>query len=182
MKEILLVAIGGVCSVMGGCIALWYQAKKARQIRMEEVRGEQQLEACKKALSLIGQIKRSLLKRTTDNTLKFLYDNDEWFSMNQILLPHTFVENWRAIMLNLNNMKLFEQAVKEALDGSETKKQPVEDGVKTWEYTLELAKDAEEILRKELNLPEVNLKTPETKWVALKNTRSQRMFWSFDIC
>lgn len=163
MKDFFLVLIGGACSVLGGIIAIWYQAKKARQIRMEEIRGEQQLEACKKALSLIGQIKTLLLQSTTDNTLKFLYDNDKWFSMNQILLPPTFVDNWRSIMLNLNNRKLFEQAVKEASDGSETKKQSVEDAVKTWKYILNLAKEAENIILKELNRPEIKIKTPDTK-------------------
>jgi hypothetical protein len=34
---------------------------------------------------------------------------------------------------------------------------------KTFDFSIKLAKEAEEILRKELNLPEVKIKTPETK-------------------
>ena len=64
MKEFFLVLIGGICSAIGGCVAVWYQAKKARQIRMEELRGEQQLEACKKALSLIENIQVFLVSKT----------------------------------------------------------------------------------------------------------------------
>jgi len=37
MKEFFLVLIGGICSAIGGCVAVWYQTKKARQIRMEEL-------------------------------------------------------------------------------------------------------------------------------------------------
>ena len=72
MKEIFLVLIGGICSAIGGCVAVWYQAKKARQIRMEELRGEQQLEACKKALSLIENIQVFLVAKTPKNVLDFL--------------------------------------------------------------------------------------------------------------
>jgi len=160
MKEFLLVLVGGICSALGGCIAIWYQAKKARQIRMEELRGEQQLEACKKALSLIDQIQTLLIQRTTDDVIKFLYNNGEWLSMNQILLPATFVDNWRSIRLNLCNQQILEQAAKEKPDGEERSK-VINEAVETWEYARKLAKEAEDILRKELNLPEVKIKTPE---------------------
>jgi hypothetical protein len=160
MKEFLLVLIGGICSAIGGCIAIWYQAKKARQIRMEEVRGEQQLEACKKALSLIGSIQVILVAKTTEDVLNFLYDNGEWLSMNQILLPHPFVENWKSIRVNLHNLRLSEQAMKEMPHGAERNKE-IEDAVKTGEYIRKLAREAEDGLRKEMNLPEIKIKTPD---------------------
>ena len=117
MKDFFLILIGGICSAIGGCIAVWYQAKKARQIRMEELRGEQQLEAFKKALSLIDQMQSLLIQGTTEDVLKFVYDNGEWFSMNQILLPHTFVENWRSIRLNLRSVKRKDDAQQETIEG-----------------------------------------------------------------
>lgn len=160
MKEFLLVLIGGICSAIGGCIAIWYQAKKARKIKMEEVKGEQQLEAYKKALSLTGQIQVILIAKTTEDVLNFLYDNGEWFSMNQILLPHTFIENWRSIRVNLHNLQLLEQAAKEKPDGEE-RNEKIKDAVKTGEYVRKLAKEAEDILREEMNLPEVKIKTPD---------------------
>lgn len=101
IKELLLVIAGGFCSAIGGFAAIWYQAKKARQTRFEEMIGEQKLEVYKKALSLIDQIQTLLIQGVTDDVLKVLYDNGEWFSMNQILLPHTFVENWRSIRIGL---------------------------------------------------------------------------------
>lgn len=160
MKDFFLILIGGICSALGGCVAIWYQAKKARQIRKEELRGEQELEACKKALSLIGLIQVLLVAKTTEDVLNFLDDNGEWFSMNQILLPHPFVENWKSIMINLSNLRLLDQAVKEMPDGAERNKE-IKDVVKTKKYNRKLAKEAEDILRKEMNLPEIKIKTPD---------------------
>ncbi len=95
MKEIILVLIGGICSTLGGCIAVWLQARFARKTRMEELRGEQQLEVYKKALSLIGQIYTNSIQKQWDDVQDFMYKNDSWLSDNQVLLPHKFVENWR---------------------------------------------------------------------------------------
>jgi len=159
MKEIFLVVAGGICSVLGGCVAIWYQAKKARQIRMEEVKGEQQLEARKKALSLIDQIQSLLIQSTSEDVLKFLYDNGEWFSMNQILLPHTFVENWRSIRLNLLSVKRKDDAQQKITDEPKRDK-IINDIVNTEDFVRQLAKEADAVLRKELGLKEVNIKRP----------------------
>ncbi len=162
MKEIILVLIGGICSVIGGCIAIWYQAKKARQVRMEEVKGEQQLEACKKALSLIDQIQSLLIQGTAEDVLKFLYDNGEWFSMNQILLPHTFVENWRSIRLNLQSVKRKDDT-QQKMANEPKRDKIINDIVKTEDFVRQLAKEADAVLRKELGLKEVDIKRPNKK-------------------
>lgn len=157
MKEFLLVLIGGICSAIGGCIAIWYQAKKARQIRMEEVKGEQQLEACKKALSSTDRLWDLLIAQrgVTDDALKFLRDNGEWFSMNQILLPHTFVENWRSIILNLRSIKRQEETL-----GGPARDRVIEQIGKEEKFVKQLVRDMDNMLRKELGLKEVNIKIP----------------------
>lgn len=160
MKEAILVLVGGACSVLGGLVAIWYQAKKARQIRMEELRGEQQLEACKKALSLIDQIQTLLVQGIDEDVLKLLYDNGEWFSMNQVLLPHTFVENWRSMRLNLRSIMRKDQAQGKMVDGPERDKRSSEIG-NAQEFVQQLATEADEVLRKELGLKEVNIKRPD---------------------
>jgi hypothetical protein len=33
MKELLLVLVGGICSALGGFLAVWYRAKKASKIK-----------------------------------------------------------------------------------------------------------------------------------------------------
>lgn len=159
MKEFFLVLIGGICSAIGGCVAVWYQAKKARQIRMEELRGEQQLEACKKALSLIGTIQVLLQAKTPQDVLNFLDDNVEWFSMNQIILPHTFVVNWKSIMINLVNLQVLDKEAKELPDG-ENRDKKMKEAAETRKFNRKLAEEAKDILRKEMNLPEIRIKTP----------------------
>jgi hypothetical protein len=66
IKELLLVIAGGFCSAIGGFTAIWYQTKKARQTRFEEMIGEQKLEVYKKALSLIDQIQTLLIQGVTE--------------------------------------------------------------------------------------------------------------------
>jgi hypothetical protein len=149
MKEIILVLVGGICSAMGGVIAILYQAKITRKIRMEEVRGEQQLEACKKALSLVHKAYR--LYNRKDDFLDFLDKHDEWFSMNQILLPHTFVENWESMRLSLKPIDNTNNGICKEIAKINTKCK---------EHTRGLIEEADEVLRKELKLPKVNIKTP----------------------
>jgi hypothetical protein len=159
MKDFFLILIGAVCSALGGCIAIWYQAKKARQIRMEEVRGEQQLETYKKALYLIGQMK-SLggPAHKTEDALDFLKNNREWFSMNQILLPHTFVENWMSIESNLYSAKRKENEQQKTTDGQRSQK-IADDLINIDKFVQSLANEAEKVLRKELKKPEVKIKS-----------------------
>ncbi len=162
MKDIILVLIGGLCSVIGGCIAIWYQAKKARHIRMEEVRGEQQLESRKKALSLVDQIQTLLIQGTEDDVLKLLYDNGEWFSMNQILLPHLFVENYRSIRLNLRSLKRTHMSIQSMNDETKQDKK-IEDANQIESFVQQLADEMDKVLRKELGLKEVIIKRPNKK-------------------
>lgn len=152
MKEIALVLVGGFCSALGGVIAIWYQAKKARKIRMEEVRGEQQLEACKKALSLVHKAYR--LYNRKEDFLDFLDKHDEWFSMNQILLPHTFVENWESMRLSL---KLIDNT------NNGTSKEIAKINTISKEHIRGLICEADEVLRKKLGLKKVCLKAPGDK-------------------
>ncbi len=159
MKDVFLILIGAICSALGGCIGIWYQAKKARQIRIEEVRGEQQLEACKKALSLTDQIQTLLIQGTTEDVLKLLYDNGEWFSMNQILLPHTFVENWRSMRLNLRTVIRREKSQQKMADGPE-RDEKIEDISNMEGFIQQLADEAEKVLRGELGLKEIKIKRP----------------------
>ena len=157
IKEFLLVIAGGFCSAIGGFAAIWYQTKKARQTRFEEMIGEQKLEVYKKALSLIDQIQTLLIQGVTDDVLKVLYDNGEWFSMNQILLPHTFVENWRSMRLNLRSVKRKDKIQERTTD--ESKQNEIKaDVVGIEDFVQKLVDEAEKTLRKELKLPEVKIK------------------------
>ena len=162
MKDFFLVLVGGICSAIGGCIAVWYQAKKARQIRMEEVRGEQQLEACKKALALTSQLWTLSIARTTDEAIRFLNANSEWFSMNQALLPHLFVENCISIRAALESVKDMEGDL-QRISGEAKKPDIAKEISKNKRFIRQLIDTMDKEIRKELGLKEINIKMPDSK-------------------
>ncbi|MFA5239944.1 MAG: hypothetical protein WC476_09615 [Phycisphaerae bacterium] len=157
MKDFFLILIGAICSTLGGCaagcLAIWYQAKKTRQIRMEEKAAEVQFEARRKALVLIRQLRTFLPKREHGNARNFFSDNGSWFSENWMFLPDKYVENWRSIGWKLHDLARAEQNVKETTD--QTKEgEYIEEAVALGKEMPQLALEAEDVLRKEMGLKE----------------------------
>ena len=156
-KDILLVLIGGLCAVAGSALttilSVAYQTKKARQGKMEETIGEQKVEAYKKALSLISQLRSSLIVATHDDTLSFMSQNREWVSDNIILLPHTFVENWRTIQVRLPQAKRRAKAA-----NGNRRDQMIREQDKIESFVDSLAEEMEENIRNELGLPQVKIR------------------------
>ncbi len=157
MKDFFLILTGAVCSALGGCVAgclaIWYQAKKTRQIRMEEKAAEVQFEARRKALVLIRQLRTFLTKREHDYARNFFCDNGCWFSDNWMFLPDAFVENWRSIALKLHELDLADQRAKETTDQAKKDKY-IEEAVVLEKEMPQLALKAENALRKEIGLKE----------------------------
>ncbi len=162
MKELLLVLVGGVCSAFGGFLATWYRAKNAAKIKLQETIGERKVAAYGKGLELIGQLQSILIQGVAEDALNFLYENGNWFANNLILLPHTFVENWRSIRLNLKSAIRLRETQEKMPDGAK-RDAKIEMVVSIDSFCDELAKEAEESIRKELNLPECKIKRPEKK-------------------
>ena len=162
MKELLLVLVGGVCSAFGGFLAAWYRAKNAGKIKLQETIGERKVAAYGKGLELIGQLQSILIQGVEEDALKFLYENGDWFANNLILLPHTFVENWRSIRLNLKSVIRLREMQGKMPDG-EKRDEKIEEAVNLEGFCDELAKEAEESIRKTLGLPECKIKRPEKK-------------------
>ena len=162
MKELLLVLIGGVCSAFGGFFATWYRARKASRIKFQETMGERKVAACGKGLELVGQLQSVLIQGTKKDALDFLYKHGDWFADNLILLPHTFVENWRSIRLNLKSVVRKDSTQRKMPDG-ERRDQMIEEIGETESFCDKLAKEAEEAIRKEAELPECKIRRPEVR-------------------
>lgn len=138
---------------MAGCLAIWYQAKKTRQIRMEEKAAEVQFEARRKALVLIRQLRTFLTKREHDNARNFFCDNGCWFSDNWMFPPDKCVENWRSIGWKLHDLARAEQGVKETT-GPDEKGEYIKEAGALGKEMPQLALKAENALRKEMGLKE----------------------------
>ncbi|MCD4830552.1 MAG: hypothetical protein K8R02_01945 [Anaerohalosphaeraceae bacterium] len=167
MKDFFFILIGAICSTLGGCVAIWYQAKKTRQIRFEEVRGEQELEAYKKALSLTDRLWNMLVaeQNTTEDALVFLCENNKWLSINQILLPHKFVENWSSIGLNLRSIKRQDETRPRTSENADPGKvteaiRPIREEEK---FIKKLVQEMDEVLRDKLKMELVKIKVYDDK-------------------
>jgi hypothetical protein len=157
MRDFFMVLLGAICSTLGGIAVTLLQAKKARQIRRDELVGEQSLEVAKKALSLTDQLHAMRMQCVTDDIIKLLDSEGEWFSTNQILLPHAFVENWRTLRVRLRQLKRREQHVDKMDSGPDRDKWDNEiDAME--QFVDSLIDEMEGCLRKELGLKEVNIK------------------------
>jgi hypothetical protein len=159
MKDVLLVLIGAVCSVAGGFLATWYRARIAGKVKLQETIAERKVLAYGKGLELIGQLQSVLVEGTKEDALAFLYENGSWFTDNLILLPRTFVENWRSIRLNLKKAIIYDDAQQKMTDNGK-RGEIVDRIVEAQDFCDWLAKEAESSIRKELRLPECVIRHP----------------------
>ena len=162
MKDLFLVLIGGLCAAFGGFVSVWYRAKNARKIKMEETIGEQKVEAYKKALSLISQLQGLLIQGTHEDGISFMKEHHKWLSNNIILLPHTFVEKWHSIAVQLQKCKRRANAPENM---ARDKKDRLINELDELADSMDcLAEEAEMEIRNELGLPQVKVTgTPKDK-------------------
>ena len=159
MKDVVLVLIGAACSVAGGILATWYRVRIAGKVKLQETIAERKVPVCGKGLEVIGQLQSILVERTKEDALTFLYDNGSWFADNLIVLPHTFVENWRSIRLSLKRAIMNENR-QEKMKDNDKRGEIVDRIVEIQDFCDRLAKEAEASIRKELGVPECVIKHP----------------------
>ena len=108
---------------------------------------------------MIGQVQLILVQGTKEDALAFLVDNGNWFADNLVLLPHTFVENWRSIRHNLKKAIMYDEAQEKMTDDAK-RGQIIDRIVEAQDFCDRLAKEAESSIRKELRLPECIIRHP----------------------
>jgi len=159
MRDILFVLIGGLCSALGGFLAAWYRARVAGRVKFQETIAERKVAAYGKGLELVGQLQTVLVQGTKEDARAFLYDNGTWFADNLILLPHTFVVNWRSIRNALKKAIIYDNAQEKEKDEDKRDKM-INQVVEAQEFCDALAKEAESSIRKESHLPECIIRHP----------------------
>ncbi len=91
------VVIGGLVAIFGGFLATWYQATKARKIRIDEIMAEKQVEAWRQAHNRITRLKSMMIQRSNKDVCEWIGENEEWFFTSIPFLPNKFVNKWLSI-------------------------------------------------------------------------------------
>ena len=154
LKEILLVLAGAISAIFGGFLATWYQAKKARKIRREEVIGEKQVEVYQQAAMRISTLKSLPDQISLEEARKFVYEQEDWFWENHIFLPPKFRNKWLSLRSHLKKALRRENLIQkqtEPDDKTIKELEKLESGIE------KMVQEAENIILQELNLPEIEI-------------------------
>lgn len=158
-KDLFLVLAGGICGAFGALLNDWYHTKTARRRRMEEVIGEQKVDACKKASRLAYQLRSILIQGVHANVLNFIKEENSWVLDNEILLPQKFTENWHSVRNNVLSAQRQEETQAKMSDGPE-RDSKIEELVAMDQFNRQLAQEAEDVIRKELGLSPFKIHHP----------------------
>lgn len=154
MLQLFLVLVGGLCAALGGVLSTWYKAKKTCKIRMDEIIAEKKVEACEKALLLMGQLRPLLIEGIPEDWLRFVFKQEEWFWNNRAYLPKEFSNNWLTIKLELRKAIRMEKAIYKQTVTDENK---ADDLVDLESHIRQLAKEAEERIEREFHLQPIKI-------------------------
>ena len=95
------VIIGGILATLGGMVGIWFQAKTARRIRMDEIIAEKKIQADNEAYIRIKTIEAMLIQSDLEEVKGKFYEYDEWFFNTRLFLPGKFPDKWLSIKSNL---------------------------------------------------------------------------------
>lgn len=142
----LQVIVGGLIAILGGIIGMWFQAKNARRIKMDEIIAEKKVEVNAEAYKRMKVISSMLVQTSTEETLKKILNEEEWFFNVRLFLPGKFPDKWLSIRNGLSKAQRL-QGIPEKTD-------------ELSELEGELPKLAEEAILeiyKEMNLPRIKV-------------------------
>ena len=86
--------VGALLASLGGFLAIWFQTKKARQVRREEIMAEKHIEANVEAFNQIKDLRSVMQQSTPEQVLEWITRNEKWFCDSRLFLPGNFVEKW----------------------------------------------------------------------------------------
>ena len=96
--------LGGALAIAGGWGATWYQARKARKIRMDEVIAERKVEVNAEAHSRMKRIEGSFLQQNLEDTLNLVMSHEQWLFDSYLFLPGRFGDHWLRIRNDLHKL------------------------------------------------------------------------------
>ncbi len=159
-KDVLLVLIGGVCAALGGFAAAWYKARVAGQVRFRETLGEEKAKALGRAMRLFSTLRSIRIQGVHKDVLDFIRENNEWMLDNEAVLPQKSVENWHSVRSNVRSLMRNDGRLSTMGDGPD-RDALIERIGKQEQYTDDLVKEAEQLIREELSLKPFKIHRPK---------------------
>lgn len=150
-RDMLQVLIGGLLAILGGMVSLWFQAKNARRIRMDEIIAEQKIQANNEAYIRIKTIEAMLIQSELEDVKNKFYEYDAWFFNTRLFLPGKFPDKWLSIKSNL--IKAI--GLKRRLPDSATELGNIE------AYLSKLKDEAIDEIYEEMNLRDMQIEEPQ---------------------
>jgi hypothetical protein len=150
-KELLLILVGGLCAAFGGFLAMWYQVKKSREIRREQIIAEKEVEVCSWAALQIYELQGKLMGNLS-NAIQFMDENNKFFMENILFFPKEFRDKWGSIRVNLNKANSLEEEIKKQPNN---KKEAELHCLQV--YLDKLAKEAEKAILDKIRQPPINI-------------------------
>ena len=155
-KQVLLVLTGAISAILGGFLATWYQTKKARKIRREEVIGERQVEVYQQAARVASSLQSVLMQGTLEDAVRYVNEQGDWFWKNRLFLPQGFQNKWISLKSNLRRAVHMEKAQATQKDENERGKQ-IDTLGELESFLDQLAEEAEKEILGELGLSPIEI-------------------------
>ncbi|MFH1776905.1 MAG: hypothetical protein ABH952_05035 [Candidatus Omnitrophota bacterium] len=97
--------IGGILATVGGMVSIWFQAKNARKIRMDEIIAEKKIVANNEAYIRTKRIESMLIQSyNMEDVRNKMQDYEEWFFTNCLFLPREFSNKWLTLKINVSKV------------------------------------------------------------------------------
>jgi hypothetical protein len=96
--------LGGVLAIAGGLLAGWFQVRHALQIRMAELTAERKVLMNGEALGRMKGLEGHYQASKPQDTLEWVYEQEEWFFSNLLFFPPKFSEYWLSIRRDLRTI------------------------------------------------------------------------------
>ena len=144
----------------GGFLAMWYQAKKTRRVRREEMMAERQIEANADAFNHIVDLRFVMQQNTPEKVLEWLGQNEKWFLASRLFVPSGFAGKWMAIGKYCRRLVKLNAKLKQMDD--EMRKGGIIDEMRECEsYCSKLADEALGEIYRDMNIAPIAIEEPK---------------------
>ena len=157
---IVYMLIGALLVVVGGFLAMWYQAKKVSRVGREEIMAEKQIEATAQGFTHITDLRAVRQQSTPEQVFKWIGQNEKWFLDSRLFLPRNFAQKWLSIGKYCRRLVKLNTKLKEMTD--ELRKGGIIDEMRECEsYCTKLADEALDEIYRDMNIAPIAIEEPE---------------------